>query len=142
MNTFRTFRVGLIATVLLAFSSSALLRADQPLKSALGLSMDQARVVDDIQKSYQKSYVHKRSEYLTQMRVVRRARIANDSAGTARETEVARRLHEEWRAVQAREDADIRKTLTPEQNRKFDDYLKLRREMVGSSRDDKEFTGR
>lgn len=45
-------------------------------------------------------------------------------------------------AIQAKEDAEIRKVLTPEQNRKFDAYLKLRREMVGSSRDDQEFTGR
>ena len=126
----------------LAGAASMMLLADQPLKSALGLSMDEARVTEDIQKKYKLPRVQKRGEYLRQMRVLRRARIANDSAGTARAEQVARRMHEEMMAIQAKEDAEIRKVLTPEQNRKFDAYLKLRREMVGSSRDDKEFTGR
>ena len=126
----------------LAGAASMMLLADQPLKSALGLSMDEARVTEDIQKKYKLPRVQKRGEYLRQMRVLRRARIANDSEGTARAEQVARRLHEEMMAIQAKEDAEIRKVLTPEQNHKFDAYLKLRREMVGSSRDDKEFTGR
>ena len=131
-----------LQTIIVAAAAAMLLSADQSLKSALDLSMDQARVVYDIQKQYQQPFVHKRGEYQTQMRVLRRARIANDSAGTAREEQVARRLHEEMLAIQAKEDADIRTVLTPQQNRKFDAYLKLRREMVGSSRDDKELTGR
>lgn len=140
MNISNTLRAALLATALL--SAAPALLADASLKAALGLSMDQARTVDEIQKKYRQPYVAKRGEYTTQMRVLRRARIANDSAGTVREEKVARRLHEEMQAIQAREDDDIRKLLTPEQNRKFDAHLKLRREMVGSSRDDKEFTGR
>lgn len=78
----------------LAGAASMMLLADQPLKSALGLSMDQARVTAGIQKMYQQPYVQKRGEYLRQMRVLRRARIANDSEGTARAEQVAHRLHE------------------------------------------------
>lgn len=60
----------------------------------------------------------------------------------AREDAVARRLQGEMMALLHEEDDEIRKLLTPEQSRKFDAYLKQRREMVGASRDDKEYTGR
>jgi len=59
-----------------------------------------------------------------------------------REDAIARRLHGEMMALMHEEDGEIRKLLTPEQSKKFDAYLKQRREMVGSSRDDKEYTGR
>lgn len=126
---------------LLLCAATALL-ADAPLKEALGLTMDQAREVTALQAKYRQPYVAKRGEYTDQMRKLRRARIANDSAGVAREEPVARRLHGEMMAIQAKEDAEIRRLLTPEQNKKFDAYLELRRNMAGSSRDDKEFTGR
>lgn len=126
---------------LLVCAATALL-ADAPLKEALGLSMDQAREVTAIQAKYQQPYAAKRGERNTQMRKLRRARIANDSAAVAREEPIARRLHDELMAIQAKEDAEIRRLLTPEQSRKFDAHLELRRNMAGSSRDDKEFTGR
>ncbi len=73
---------------------------------------------------------------------LRRARIANDSAAVAREDATARQLHGEMMALMHEEDDEIRKLLTPEQRKKFDAYLKQRREMVGSSHDDQEYTGR
>jgi Spy/CpxP family protein refolding chaperone len=127
---------------LLFLCGAVALLADASLKSALGLNMDQAKEVTAIQAKYRDPYVSKRGEYTTQMRKLRRARIANDSAAVVREEEIARRLHGEMLGIQAKEDEDIRLILTPEQSKKFDDYLKLRREMKGSSRDDKEFTGR
>lgn len=128
--------------LLLASVLTIALWADASLKSALGLTMDQAKQVQEIEAKYQKPYAAKRGEYTTQMRKVRRARIANDRAALEAEEPVARRLHGEWRAIQAQEDAEIRRLLTPEQGKKFDEFLKLRREMVGSARDDKEYTGR
>jgi Spy/CpxP family protein refolding chaperone len=130
--------VALLGLYLLAGSAWA----DQSLKSALDLTMDQAKQVQEIQMKYRKPHSAKRQERNTQMRKLRRARIANDSQSVAREEPIARRLHEEMMAIQAQEDAEVRRLLTPDQNAKFDAYLKLRREMKGSSRDDKEFTGR
>ncbi len=71
--------------------------------------------------------------------MLRRARIANDSQLVAIQEQVTAKLHEELRLIRVSEDEQIRRLLTPEQNRKFDEYVKLRKEMVGSSRDDKDF---
>ncbi|MBL8229065.1 MAG: hypothetical protein JNL98_11330 [Bryobacterales bacterium] len=116
--------------------------ADAPLKSALGLSMDQAKQVQEIQAKFHQPYVVKRGEYTKQMRKVRQARVANDRPAMEAALPIARRLHGEMLGIQAQEDGEIRRLLTPEQSKKFDDYLKLRRDMVGANRDDKEFTGR
>ncbi|GAB4404891.1 MAG: hypothetical protein OHK0021_17140 [Bryobacter sp.] len=97
--------------------------------------------MDEIQRQYQRPFAAKRQQYNTQMRVLRRTRIASDSAAVIREEKLARQLHQEMRGIPQENEA-IRKLLTPEQDQKFAAYLKLRREMVGSSRDDKEFTGK
>jgi len=123
-------------------ATAAGLLADAPLKSALGLTMDQAHQTDAIQAKYRRPHAAKRTERDTQLRKLRRARIANDSAAVAREEPIARRLHEEMMAIQAQEDKEVRALLTPEQGKKFDSYLQQRRAMHGASRDDKEFTGR
>lgn len=128
--------------LLIVCAAAGMLLADATLKSALGLTMDQAKQVAEIQAKYQKPFAAKRGERNTQLRKVRRARIANDGAALAREEPIAHRLHDEMMAIMHREDAEIRALLTPEQSKKFDGYLKQRREMVGSSRDDKEYTGR
>lgn len=140
MNTPNVFRAALMAAALVIISPAA--RADAPLKGALGLSMDQAKAATEIHMRRFPAYQKKRSEYSRQMGKLRRARIANDSAAEAREDAVARRLHGEMMALLHEEDDEIRKLLTPEQSRKFDAYLKQRREMVGASRDGKEYTGR
>ena len=110
--------------------------ADAPLKTALGLSMDQARQVDEIQKLHRPKFAAKRGEYNTEMRRLRRARIANDSKQVAELEKVTAALHEQLRQIRVSEDEEIRRVLTPDQLRKFEDYIKLRKEMVGSSRDD------
>jgi len=122
----------------LLLTGSGLL-ADASLKSALGLSMDQARQADEIQAAYRPKFAAKRQEQNRELRVLRRARIANDSKQVAEQEKVTERLHEELKQIRMHEDGEIRKLLTPEQSKKFDDYLKLRKEMVGSSRDAKDF---
>ena len=141
MNTNSTFRAALLAGAFVLFTPLADL-ADASLKSALDLSMDQAHAATEIHNRCFPAFQKKRTEYTTQMRKLRRARIANDRAAVAREDSLARRLHAEMMDLKHAEDAEIRKLLTPDQNKKFDAYLKLRREMVGSSRDDREYTGR
>lgn len=113
--------------------------ADESLKSVLGLSMDQARQADAIQASHRPKFAAKRQERNRELRVLRRARIANDSQLVAKQEQVTAKLHEELRLIRVSEDEQIRRLLTPEQNRKFAEYVKLRKEMVGSSRDDKDF---
>jgi len=121
---------------------AAVLLADARLQDALSLSVDQARQVQEIERKYHQKFAAKRGERNVELRKLRRARIANDSVQMAEQEKIARRLHGEMMAIQHTEDAEIRRLLTPEQDRKFDAYLELRRDMVGSSRDDKEFTGR
>lgn len=141
MITFKIFRAALMTAAVVVISTTMAL-ADAPLKSALGLSMDQAKAATEIHTKRFPAYQKKRGEYTDQMRKLRRARIANDSAAVDREDAVARRLHGEMMALMHEEDKEIRTLLTPEQSERFDAYLKQRREMVGASRDDKEYTGR
>lgn len=118
---------------------TSLLWGDATLKSALGLSTDQARQVYEIQASYRPKFASKRQQRNTELRRLRRAHIANDSQQIAQLEKVTAALHEELRQIRLSEDADIRKLLNAEQKKKFEDYIKLRKEMVGSSRDDKDF---
>lgn len=126
-----------IAAVLLL--AACMMWGDAPLKTALDLSMDQARVVDEIEKKYQKPYVTKRHELNNHQRWMRAARIANDSKRVAEEEAIVRKSAEEFKQIQMDKDAEIRKVLNPEQNKKFDEYLKLRQTMHGSARDAKYF---
>lgn len=138
MNTFKILRAALL-TVTLAFVSSTTARADASLKSALDLSMDQARAATEIRDRRFPAFQKKRGEYHTQMRKLRRARIANDSAGVVREDAIARRLHAEMVALIHAQDDEIRTLLTPAQSKKFDAYLELQR---ANGRDDQPYTGR
>ena len=134
------FHISGLALSLLALSFLAPhAQADQPLKTALGLSVDQAKQVQEIQQRYLPQFAAKRQDRNTELRKLRRARIANDSQQIAALEKVTAKLHEELRRIRLSEDTEIRKLLTPDQNRKFEDYIKLRKEMAGSSRDDKDF---
>lgn len=109
--------------------------ADAPLKTALGLDVEQARQVDEIQSTYRREYAAKRGDHNREARALRRARIANDSELIAKQEKIVADLKEELREIKASEDAEIREVLTPEQNEKFDAYIEKRDNMVGSSRD-------
>jgi Spy/CpxP family protein refolding chaperone len=129
-------RVSLLSIVLLGltvFSGHAV--ADAPLKTALGLDIEQARQVDEIQSDYRRQYAAKRGDHNREDRVLRRARIANDSEKIATQEKVVEELKQDLREIKAREDEAIRKLLTPEQEEKFDAYIEKRNNMAGSSRD-------
>jgi len=113
-------------------------QADESLKSSLSLNMDQARQVDTIQAKYRKQFAAKRQELNKEMRALRRAKLANDSSAVARQEKITAKLRDELRAIRARENDEIRAVLTPEQRVAFEDVLKKRKEMVGSSRDERE----
>ena len=109
--------------------------ADAPLKSKLGLDMDQAKVVAEIQAKYRKSKRSVRQELNRESRKLRAARSANDSAAVATQEAVVARLEGEMRGQILGEDDEIRKVLTPDQLAKFESYLEERNAMAGSSRD-------
>ncbi|MBL8178661.1 MAG: hypothetical protein JNK48_28565 [Bryobacterales bacterium] len=120
-------------------SLSNLAWADASLQSALGLTMDQARQTDAIQAAHRPKFAAKRQDLNRELRVLRRARLAHDSKAVAQQEKVTAQLQEELKQIRMHEDDEIRKLLNPEQTRKFEEYLKLRKEMVGSSRDAKDF---
>lgn len=98
-------------------------QADPTLKAKLSLSMEQAKQVDDIQKKHRKLFAAKRTEYNKQMRALRRANIASDSAGVTRQEKITADLREELRVLRKQENDEIRAVLTPEQREKFEQVL-------------------
>lgn len=98
-------------------------QADPTLKAKLSLSMEQAKQVDDIQKKHRKLFAAKRTEYNKQMRALRRANIASDSAGVTRQEKITADLREELRVLRKQENDGIRAVLTPEQREKFEQVL-------------------
>lgn len=129
----RTRLISLLTSGLLLTAGAAY--ADAPLKSSLDLDTDQARQVQQIQKTYRRSFSAKRQEMNRESRKLRRARNDNDSALIAQQETIVADLQAELRAIRTAENDEIRKVLTPEQNVKFDHVIEQRRAMVGSSRD-------
>ncbi len=109
--------------------------ADAPLKSKLGLDMDQAKAVAEIQSEFRKSKRGVRQDLNRESRKLRRARSANDSAAVATQEAVVAELESRMRSEILREDDAIRQVLTPTQLAKFESYIEERNAMVGSSRD-------
>lgn len=130
-RTYFLFVIGL----LLFWSSTG--SADEALSSALGLSMDQAKKVQDIQKKYRPQFSAKRQELTREQRKGWHARVTHESGQAAQQDMVSAKLLEELKQIRQQENADIRQVLTPAQRAKFEVVLQQRKEMVGSSRDDK-----
>lgn len=123
----------LVLGTLFVFSSSA--QADAPLKSKLGLSMDQAKQVHAIQKKYRQPFSAKRQELHRERRKLRRARNANESRQVAQQEQIAAKLQDELQHIRRQENEEIRRLLTPDQRQKFEEVLQQRKASVGSSRD-------
>jgi hypothetical protein len=127
----------LLPFCVLSFSLSLL--ADATLKGTLNLDIEQARKVDMIQARYRQPFAAKRQDHNQEDRKLRRARIANDSKQIAQQEKIVNQLSGELKQMRMAEDDEIRKVLTPVQLTRFEEYLKLRQDMVGSSRDAKHF---
>ncbi len=113
--------------------------ADAPLKSALDLSTEQARQVQEIQKTYRRPFAAKRQEYNRESRKLRRARSDNDGAAIASQETIIAGLREELKQIRRAENDEIRKVLSAQQRTKFEEVLAQRKASVGSSRDAKLF---
>ena len=108
--------------------------AETPLKTSLGLSMDQAKVVTDIQAKYRKPFAAKRTKLNTEMRAMRRAKTANDSALLAKQEAVTEQMADELYQIRQSENAEIRAVLNQPQLALFEQVLQARSES-GSTRD-------
>lgn len=125
----------IVVSALLLWSSSGY--ADASLESALGLDINQARQVQDIQKKYRPQFSASRQELNREERKLRRARIERDSAQIAQQESIVEKHLAELKHIRMNENEEIRRVLTPEQRLKFEKVLQQRKETVGSSRDDK-----
>lgn len=126
-----------IVCSLLIFSSSAY--ADKPLKSALGLDTEQAAKMAAIQKEARDAMRNPRGDLHRKQRELRRAKTANDSAAIAKLEKEIPPLQEKMKHVHDKEEQEIRAVLTPEQTRKYEQWLQERDAMAGSSRDVKDY---
>ena len=124
-----------LAILAISLLATSHVSADAPLKKKLGLSVDQAREVQAIQKKYRRPFAAKRGELHKEQRKLRRARSANDSVMIKKQTAVTTKLEQELRQIRINENAQIRTVLDDAQKAKFEEVIKARRQMAGSSRD-------
>jgi Skp family chaperone for outer membrane proteins len=130
------FRIPATLLALLLGSTAA---ADSRLDHRLGLAPQQARAVAEIEAHHRRAFAAVRQDYNREMRALRRARLAHDSAETARLEAVTVTLREELRRLYRAEDDAIRAQLDAAQLAAFEDYVRERAQMRGSSRDERIF---
>lgn len=113
--------------------------ADAALASRLALDTTQARQLDTIEAEYRREFASLRQEHNRQARALRRAKLANDAAEMARLEAVTAELRARLGAMREAQDARIGALLRPEQQPLFAAYVEERRQMKGSSRDERLF---
>ncbi len=111
---------------------------DAPLKSSLDLNLEQAEQVAKIQKETRNAIRPVRGDLHREERALRRAKIENNSDAVAVQEKLIEPLRAKMKELQEIEVMRIKKLLTSEQNAKYDELLKKRNEMAGSSRDVKD----
>ncbi len=131
----------LIFAMFLAFALCASLpaHADAALHSRLGLDVEQSRQLASIEADYRRSFAALRQTYNRESRALRRAKLAHDSAETARIESVTDGLRAQLRELREAQDQRIVGLLRPEQLPRFEEYREERRQMHGSSRDERLF---
>lgn len=113
--------------------------ADASLHTRLGLDTEQSRQLVVIEASYRREFAALRQLHNREARALRRAQLAYDSAETARLDAVTRDLRARLKAMREAQDARIVSLLKEEQLARFEAYVAERRQMVGSSRDERLF---
>lgn len=136
-SRFFPFIILSVLSSLLLFSSSGY--ADAPLHKSLGLDIEQAKQVKDIQAKYRSQIRPVRSELHREQRKLRRAKKDFDSATIVQQEKIIPTLQAKFKQIQESENTEIRALLTPEQSVKFDTVLDQRKEAIGSSRDVNEY---
>jgi seryl-tRNA synthetase len=125
-----------IPLVLLAAGPAA---ADAALSTRLDLDVGQSRELATIESSYRREFAAVRQEHNRQARALRRAKLANDAAETARLEAEVEGLRSQLAALREAQDERIVALLRDDQKPRFDAYVAERRQMAGSSRDERLF---
>ena len=120
------------------FMAGGAAQAEEPFRVFVSLTMDQTKQIKDIQKKYRKPFAAKRQELNKELRALRRAKIASDSAALARQEKITARLRDELRAIRAKENAELRAVLTPEQRPAFDEVVERQKATYGGTDDERE----
>jgi len=123
---------------LLLFTTSNSI-ADAPLDKKLGLDVELAKKVKEIQKKYRLEFSSKRQQLHREQRKLRRAKNDSDSETIANQAALTAELQAELKQIRMSENEEIRQKLNQEQRTKFEEALKQRKAAYGSSRDEKEF---
>lgn len=113
--------------------------ADAALASRLALDTSQAKQLDSIEAEYRREFASLRQEYNRQARALRRAKLSNDAGETARLEAVTADLRAQLGVMRKAQDARITALLRPDQQPLFAAYVEERRQMHGSSRDERLF---
>lgn len=135
----RATRFPLALVLVAAVLSPGLALADAALATRLALDVAQARALDGIESSYRREFASLRQDHNRQARALRRAKLAHDAAETARLQAVVDDLRGQLAALREAQDARIVALLREDQRPRFDAYLAERRQMAGSSRDERLF---
>ncbi len=113
--------------------------ADAALASRLVLDTAQARQLSTIEADYRRDFASLRQVHNREARALRRARLAHDAAEIARLEEVTGNLRGQLFALREAQDQRIVALLRADQRPAFDAYVVERRQMLGSSRDERLF---
>ena len=127
----------LVLGALFLFSSYG--HADARLEKKLNLDTERARQVHEIQKKFRPKFSSKRQALHRELRKLRRARNQNDSSQIAQQERITEKLQEELKQIRLTENDQIRRVLTPQQRKEFEEIIQQRRASVGSSRDSRYF---
>lgn len=131
--------VALLFALPLALLVAGPAAADASLSTRLGLDVEQSRALAGIESSYRREFAAVRQEHNRQARALRRAKLAHDAAETARLEAEVEGLRSQLAALREAQDERIVALLRDEQKPRFDAYVAERRQMVGSSRDERLF---
>lgn len=128
----RWFTLLCFMSLMLSFSTA---RADARLDQRLGLSIDQARAVDEVESRYRRAFASERQEFNRESRALRRARLAHDKAEIERLEPLTQSMQDGLIRLRAEWDDAIRAQLSPEQLPEFEQHVLERKQMAGRRSD-------
>jgi seryl-tRNA synthetase len=131
--------IALAFAIPLALLAAGPAAADAALSTRLDLDVGQSRELATIESSYRREFAAVRQEHNRQARALRRAKLANDAAETARLEAEVEGLRSQLAALREAQDERIVALLRDDQKPRFDAYVAERRQMAGSSRDERLF---
>lgn len=131
--------IALLLALSLAVPAAGPAVADASLSARLGLDVEQSHALAGIESTYRRDFAALRQEHDRQVRALHRAKLAHDAAVTARLEAVVAAHRARLTALREAQDQRIVVLLRDEQKPRFDAYVAERRQMVGSSRDERLF---